>query len=380
MKYKYIITSILLFVVFISKINSQSGEWLNSRYLYTNGSRQNGMAGVGYSMLDDENLLFMNPAGLGLENERFKKIAFSYGNSFEPHGDWDYLIHDHYISSCLQPFKRYIGSLSFLADFHILGQKDGFAQAYYDPVTQQIVAGDTNSGTDINIMSIVGLGRDLSFMNWNTHAVGISAVFNSRYQGNLGDPVSVNSLHLNAGYVGSFADIFHLGFVFINIPVVKSFNSDATIVTPFCMTPSFGFSPVFVKRGDVDAFKMFTEFNYKFSIEKHENLGGEVVDTTGNVVETFGEDKKFIKTHFFTHGFEFGIKEVVFLRSGYRFIFDNEFELKKLLLADGLGISNRKHFEINLFFNLEIFPSDYAVIDPAKRFGLSVSFFNLGKN
>lgn len=379
MKYKYILTFILIYTAFPVKTNSQTGEWLNNRYLYTNGCRQNGMAGVGFSLLDDENLIFMNPAGLGLVNERLKKIAFSYGNSFEPHRDWSYLVHDHYVSSCLQPFKRYVGGLSFLADFYILSQKDDLAQTQYDPVTQQIIAGDTYSGNDINIMSIIGYGRDLSFINWINHAVGISAVFNSRYQGNFGDPVSVNSLHLNAGYAGSFSDLFHLGFVFINIPVVKSFNSDATIVTPFCISPSFGFSPVFVKRGDVDAFKMFTEFNYKFAIEKHENFGGGVVDSMGNVISSYSDEKKFIKTHFYTHGYEFGIKEIVFLRNGYRLIFDNEFDLKKILIAGGVGISNRKHFEINLFFNLHIFRSDYLRIDPAKRFGISVNFFNIGK-
>lgn len=369
MKYKYILTFILFYAAFPVKTNSQTGEWLNSRYLYTSGCRQKGMAGAGYSLPDDENLLFMNPAGLGIDNKRFKKVAFSYGNSFEPHRDWSYLIQDYYLSSCFQPFKSYVGGLSFLIDCYMLTQRETLAQTYWDPTTNQIIqTGDTCSDRQLNILGIIGYGRDLSFMNLNTHSIGISAVLNSRYQRNFGDPVSIGSLHLNAGYAGSFSDIFHLGLVFINIPVVKSFNSDVNVVTPFGISPSFGFSPVFVKKSDVDAFKMFTEFSYKITIEKHENSG-----------DVNPEDNKFIKTHLYTYGYEFGINEILFLRNGYRLIFDNQFDLNKLEIAGGVGLNNRKHFELNLYFSLLIFTIDNVEIDPAKRFGISVNFFNIGK-
>lgn len=366
MKFIHLVTFTFLFFVVSAKTDSLSGVWLNNRYFHLNGCRQNGMAGGGASLADDENLLFLNPAGLGIENKRFKKLSFSYGNKFEPHRDWSYLIQDHYLSSCFQPFKSHVGGFSFLIDFYVLTQKENFPQTIYDPISgQETFVGDSLSGNQLNTMSIIGYGRDLSFMNLDNHSIGIAVVLNSRLFSNFGEPVGIGSMHMNVGYTGSFSNFFHIGFVVINIPIVKSFDSDIEIVTPFGIAPSIGFNPVFVKRNNLDAIKLFAEVSYKIAIENHEAYETDI--------------NKFLKNHFLNLGYEFGINELLFLRNGYRWILDNELDLNKFEISSGIGLNNRKHFEFNFHYSLLIYTYDNVDIDPASRIGISINFFNLSK-
>ena len=77
MKLVTFFTLILLFNPSVIKAggcidDSPGDEWRNFRIFYIQGCRQNGMAGAGYSFPNDENLLLLNPAGLGIDNKRFR--------------------------------------------------------------------------------------------------------------------------------------------------------------------------------------------------------------------------------------------------------------------------------------------------------------------
>lgn len=322
------------------------------------------MAGAGYSLPNDENLLLLNPAGLGVENKRFRKAALSYGNAFEPLLEGSFLFQNHYISSCFQPFKRHVGGISFLMDWYVLNDRDGSVSMVWDPNTGQIIpSGDTLYINYVNIRGMFGYGRDLSFINLKNHSIGVSTELIFFYNSNFGDPIRGGAIHLDAGYAGSFFNNFHIGFVLINIPIVKSFKPkpDVENILPFCVVPSLGFKRVFAKRGEIDAFSIFTETNYKI------------------VFRGYDDGRFQYKKRFITGGYELGIMEALFLRNGYRWILDNEFELDKFEIASGMGINNRKFFEVNFYFSLLIYTDDDFDIDPAMRFGLSINFFNLSK-
>ena len=361
MKFKCFFTLILLLNISFIKADGLLGGWLLYQYFYFSGCRQNGMAGAGYSLPNDENLLLLNPAGLGIENERFRKAAFSYGNAFEPHLEGSFLFQDHYISSCFQPFKSYVGGISFLMDCYALTDRIGIPQIYLEDPYNPVFTGDTLYDNHINLRGILGYGRDLSFLNIKNHSIGVSAKLSVIYKSYYGEPVRDGIIHLDAGYAGSVFNNFHIGFVISNIPVIKSFNPDKEITLPLCIVPALGFKRAFGKRSEKDIFSIFTETNYKIALQGYDN------------------GRFHHKNRFITGGYEIGIMEVLFLRNGYRWIFDNEFDLGKFEISNGIGFNNRKHFELNFYFSLLIYTYDDVDIDPAKRFGLSINFFNLSK-
>jgi hypothetical protein len=70
----------LFFLVYCCSIN---GDGLPEPYYpldYVTGCRQSGMGGAGYSLPNDENVLLFNPAGLGIANDRFRKLSSSLGH------------------------------------------------------------------------------------------------------------------------------------------------------------------------------------------------------------------------------------------------------------------------------------------------------------
>lgn len=91
------------------------------------------------------------------------------------------------------------------------------------------------------------------------------------------------------------------------------------------------------------------------------------------------EDYKFTKNHFLTGGYEFGIKEILFLRNGYRWILNNEFDLNKFEFTSGMGVNSRRHFECNVYYSLLVYTYDDVDFDPTSRFGMSINFFNISK-
>ena len=247
-------------------------EWRDFRVYFIQGCRQNGMAGAGYSLPNDENLLLLNPAGLGIKNKRFENFAISYGNSFEPQTNWYKdipVFQDHYLSFCFQRPKNYVGGFSALADIYPLIMQGEIAGSEWDPVSQTIIPiGDTLSDKRIYISSIFGYGRDLSFINLKNHSVGISAIVMGYHATNFGEPITDGSIELTIGYASKFFKDFHFGFVFSNIPIVKSFYSDREKATLLKIIPSFGFNRVLKRENKIDAIKLFAEVNYKLTIEE----------------------------------------------------------------------------------------------------------------
>ncbi len=359
---------VIMIVCNICITDALAGNFMRERDEYFQGARQAGMAGIGFSMPDDENVMFLNPAGLGIKSRKFERMAVAYGNMFEFTVQNTFLTQDHYIPIRFQSSKdKSVNGFGIqLESFLLKARGDGIQETIFDPYTGTIVpTGNLLKDKHLLNMWIVSYGKNLSFWNAEKHAFGISLTMRSMYETNFGNPVTELSLLADAGYTGSFENGIHLGLAGKNIPVVRSFDRDNQQVNiPVCIVPAFGWYKDIVKESERTMVSLFTEIQYKISIEKFRDYSPDFADGT--------KVNRYNKSHFFSGGFELGLAENIFIRNGYRLNFGDDFSFNKIEFANGLGFNNQ---EINIFnFYFSFYVGEAGFLDQ-KRFGCSASFF-----
>lgn len=372
MTFKYYFISFIL-ICEVCIADGLPGDFMQERDEFFQGSRQTGMGGIGFSRPDDENVMFLNPAGLGIINHRFNGMSIAYGNMFEFTFQKTFFFQDHYIPICFQPSDKNVGGFGIqLESFSMIAQEDIGKTVIWDG--KIVPTGDTLNDTHLLNLGIISYGRNLSFWNAENHALGIALMVRNTFEKNMGDPVTEFSLYADIGYTGSFKNGIHLGTIVKKIPIVQAFGHDEPMITlPVSIIQAIGLYRDNIRKSTEKKLSLFTEIHYKISIKKFERYSFK--DT--------GVSFDYSQKHFFSGGFELGLAEFLFIRNGYRLYFSDGFSYNKTEFAFGLGVDNRKNISFNLFYTFFAGNSDWYIDQQdkynQKRFGCSLSFYNLSR-
>lgn len=336
----------IIFFLTIIFISNSYGDW-SSFYPpdYITGSRQAGMGGIGYSFPIDENVLLFNPAGLGIRNERFKKLSASLGYVLDRHSHR--IKQNHHLSLCSQPFDNYAGGFAFQTEY------------YYNVYSYEI-----HRDFQSNSQYILGFGGEIPFFKKTKHSLGVSLKYFRFYMDLYDSDISSNSFLVDFGYNGTFFNHIHTGVSLFNVPIIESYNSEERPLIPLKLTTSLGFLYPFIKKNDIDKFAAFFETYYSYLTQKEEHL---------------------FKRHIGGVGFELAFNETHFMRHGYRFEFNDgydessKFELRATDISFGLGLKIREHIEINFYHAIKSYNEDYSGVSPDRNhhIGMSINALSL---
>ncbi len=339
-------------------------------YNYVPGCRQNSMGGAGYSFPKDENVLFFNPAGLGLSNNRFKNIAGALGYTFQPNSD--FFIQSHDLSLCTQPFKKYISGFAFQSNHHYYVDKETIQptkQVMIDSLLYIIPDMDKEPVRDYFIISqyMFGFGTSLPFVKKSVQALGISIKHFRNYHKIFYDPIKANCLQLDFGYNGIFMQCLHTGFSVLHIPVIAyDFNRENLQLTPLRINTSIGLSYPRFNKKDNHPFSFFSEIYNSILTKKHWD---------GFNIQKYG------------YGIECMLARALYLRQGTHLTFhkytkNSEYNyLNHLNVSYGIGFKLGGKSEIQFFHSIK----NYKSIETNKTYnrehqiGTSINLFGLAK-
>ena len=328
------------------------------------GCRQDGMGSVGFSLPNDVNSIIINPAGLGIENDKVKNLAVSYGGAISPFPENNTIVHDHYLTLFRQPSEKNIGGFGIFIDLDAQNTSEDIAVTKWEN-GQIVPTGDTLRDNRYLYEAAFGYGRNFDFWGLEKHAIGISLKVSNRYESNFGEPKNNTSLFLDFGYSGIFAKKVCLGLSALNIPLIKSFaeNKKKSANDELNIISALGFSHESPKVDARSPFSIFIELNNKLSLVRVNNDGnfatGESSKTKVNVSPTF------------SLGAEIGIFEFIFIRNGYQLFDDLELEI-----ATGYGFLIKKKFMIDISYSyLANREYDVDIQRGFHRIGLSLSLY-----
>lgn len=333
-------------VIFIFRINAD--HLINNLYEYKESrtpfaARQDGMAGAGYSLPDDENVLFFNPAGLGMQNERFNKFSFVYGNIGYFAAKSKYLLQGHYTALCIQPFKQYDAGFGLHIESVIANAKNSAKEIVVDDQTgMPIETGRRILDKRSVSRLIIGYGNSFGWTNHSRHSLGISLkprLLTKHYFDTLAREISLSA---DIGYIATFANRkFLIGYLLSEIP----FANEAENL--FNMNISLGFSPIFRKSEEK---RLITGF-----IEVSGSLPVPVVKFPDGLISRIGLELCYFNK--------------VFCRWGFLM------EKYSLGITTGLGLRIFNRCDINFFYGLQKNNTEYYC-GKSHQFGLSFSFFS----
>jgi hypothetical protein len=252
-----------LFIVFAASPESFAvGQSSVITLVFPSGARSLAMGEVGTALADDEQVLFYNPAGLGMPNYRFRGGAFT--NSYEqllPAFKISDLWHMH-LAGCYQPPVSSLGG--FAADLNIID----FGKNQSTDELGRTIASYRSS----EWVGGVGWGFNLEDAGIKNHywGFGLKLVYSALAPGyGPGSEGIGNTFAVDVGYLWRFFPYFRFGFTLANMgPSIFYISREESDPLPFTVNLALAYQDEFF----VENFKLL-----KLSVELRANR--EVVKT-----------------------------------------------------------------------------------------------------
>jgi hypothetical protein len=250
--------------------------------VFPSGSRTLAMGEVGTALADDEQVLFYNPAGLGMKNERWRGGAFTeFYEQLLPAFRLPDLWHLHF-AGCYQPRTTNAGGFGLDLNYINFGRNDLINQ-------QGQIVGSTNS---YEYVLTGGWGFNFEDIGVQNHFFGIEAKFiysalargimaNTSYNGttgNIPNPSDMfvgsgngvgTSFALDVGYLWRFLPFMRFGFTFANMgPSVYYISQDQKDPVPFTINTAVAYKDDFCVK-DKKVFELAAELRSDLEVVKN---------------------------------------------------------------------------------------------------------------
>ncbi len=309
------------------------------------------MGFTGVSRADDENTVSVNPAGLGIHNDRYKRLSFMYSvnpKTMNPAVE-NNRFYEHTLSFCSQPSSKNIGGFGLLFNLPVWNPKDNEEKMIIDCVNQMP---DSVSTTDkylqLQTNLILSYSHDLSFIHLENHSLGMSFRLTHVYNSFLGIERTNNAAGMDIGYSGTFFDRLHLGLVFSHLDLYTEREEYLYQQFPR-FTGALGVHGLFsgCSRGKVS---LFIESNYAHYLRYNR------------------KDFHLWRNEMVNTGFDLTVFYFFYIRSGLSY----DFHSHDKIVPWGFGLNFFNRYMVNFFHTA------YATQETdKKRFGISLSVINL---
>jgi hypothetical protein len=324
--------------------------------VFPSGSRTLAMGEVGTALADDENVLFYNPAGLGMSNPRWRGGAFTeFYEQLLPAFQIPDLWHLH-LAGCYQPPITAVGG--FGLDFNEINFGTNEEQGY--------VVGRARS---YEYVLSSGWGFNLEGLGAKNHAFGISfKYFYSALAPGFGpgSDGAAQSMAVDFGYLWQILPFMRFGFTFANMgPSISYTSADQEDPIPFTMNAAIAYKDDFCVN-NTRVFELATELRSGLEVVKNYPdkppdpfwkaiYTGLLDDTSRTLTEKlreiswhYGFDATFLNTLSFRQGFlidangqryetswGLGLRLFNHFEFGFSTIFSPEGYMKGLVGPDG---------------------------------------------
>jgi hypothetical protein len=366
--------------------------------VFPSGSRTRAMGEVGTALADDEQVLFYNPAGLGIKNDRWRGGAGTvFNEALLPAFHIPDLWHLHF-AGCYQP--RFIDAGGFGLDMNYInfGEND-------------LTNKDGDIVARVNSYEYVftgGWGFDFEDIGLHNHFFGIGAKFiysalapgimtNSSYGGSTGNIPNPSDIFIKSGnciattfafdvgYLWCFLPYMRCGFTFANMgPSVYYISESQKDPIPFTLNAALAYKDDFcahnVKifelaaelRSDLEVVKNYTDKNPDpFWKAIYTDL---LHDTSETTMEKFHE----INWHI---GFDATFLNTVSIRQG--FLIDVAGQRYETTYGLGLRLFNHFQWDFYGIFSPEgymkgLFASEGSSGARQGQIGTTFTFYRIG--
>jgi hypothetical protein len=353
--------------------------------VFPSGARECGMGEVGTALADDENVLYWNPAGLGVRNERW---TYAAGTSF-----WELLLpelrlqdlwHAHG-SGVSQAFFDHIGG--FGADVNYLN----FGTNEYADEEGRLI----HTFTSWEGVAALGWGFNFEDIGIENHSWGITlkGVQSALAPGiGPGDQGTARTFAVDIGYLFRFCQFWRFGFTFMNMgPPVFYISEDEKDPIPFTANLAVAFKRSFIIQ-NLRILDFCGEFRFSREIAKNYDNGRP--DPFWRALFT-DVGKKSAHDNLLEAMYNFGGELTIFNTASFRqgFLFD--YTGQRYELHNGIGVKFLNHYQLDAYiiyspegyFANALKPYVGANDDHRhgswgvrhRQFGFSFSFFGIGK-
>jgi hypothetical protein len=253
---------LLILVMFLVSKPAAVGQTALTTLVMPSGSRTLAMGEVGTALADDENVLFYNPAGLGMDNPRWYEGAVTnfYEQllpAFKIPDLWQL-----HLAGCYQPSNMNVGG--FGLDFNSInfgtnnllndeGVIEGLARSYECVLT---------AGWGFNFEEIGIKNQDfgISFKYiYSALAPGIGP----------GDEGVAQSFAFDVGYLWQFLPFMRFGLTFANMgPNINYGSQDLEVPIPFTINAAIAYKDAFSTK-DIKVFDLAAELRLNREIVKN---------------------------------------------------------------------------------------------------------------
>lgn len=325
--------------------------FLPVRYPAHFGVRQSGMGFTGFSYPYDENVVLLNPAGLGIENDRYRRVSFMYSilpktMNFYEYDEFKFF--EQHFAVCSQPSLKNVGGFGFAFNMPVWHVDYYIPVTVWDPDSGIINTGKYLEDEKICTKFTLAYAHDLPFIPFGKHALGFGCKYAYFHDKIFNGKITNNVLSIDLGYNGVFNNRIFMGFVVSNL---KIYNEDEEI--GFIEIPrivySLGVNELFDKSSD-NKLSIFIETNYVHCFKYD-----------------FSEWNLW-RNNILNFGCEARLLYFLFIRTGISYSFDTNDKI----VPFGFGMNLFNRYELNFFHTA------YATKDfDRKRFGFSLSIMNL---
>jgi hypothetical protein len=346
--------------------------------VFPSGSRSMAMGEVGTALADDEQVLFYNPAGLGIKNDRWRGGAVTeFYEQLLPAFKISDLWHLH-VAGAYQPwYMMDIGGFAMDWNFINFGTND-----LTDGQGRTI--GKTKS---YEYVYTSGCGFNLEKIGIKNHAFGISTkyIYSALAPGSgpNGEGVS-QSYAFDFGYLWQLLPYIRFGFTFANMgPAVSYVSQDQKDPIPFTINTAVAYKDNF-SINKIKVFELAAELRSNIEVVKNYPdkdpdpfwkaiYTGLLHDTSKTIMDKFHE----INWH---AGFDATFLNTVSVRQGY--LFDKSGQ--RYETHWGLGLQLFNHFQWDIYgiispegYMKGVFASEGSSGARDGQWGISFTFFRI---
>ncbi len=341
---------LLLFPCLVYPDNSPFSDhnyhvFLSPRYI----APSSGMGFTGFTHPHDENTVSLNPAGLGITNDRFERMSFMYAGvpvAINTPLDYD-KFYEHTLSICSQPSSKNIGGFGITLDMPVWNSDEEISQLLWID-EQPVPTGKVDNVIHLITKLTFAYGHNFSFINLENHALGIGCRYLHLYDSNFGENRCSNALSMDFGYSGIFFNRLSLGITFSHIDLYLENDWYSFQEIPR-FTGALSINDLFMEISD-GKFSLFIESSFTHHFK-------EILT-----------DQSLWRNEIINTGFELTVINILFIRSGLSY----DFFSNDKIVPWGFGLNFFNKYELNFFHTA------YATQDvDRKRFGISLSVINL---
>ncbi len=330
---------IFLFLILTSGIFAGVGESAVITLIFPYGARSGGMGETGTALADDESALFFNPAGLGVQNARWKKGAVSsFREMLLPQLQIRDLWHFTYSGYIQPPKSTNLGGFGAFCNLIDMGEN-----SLTDAIGREISL--THS-----CEAVFALGWGFNFAEYGdtSRYYGITVKpFISALAPGLGDngEGTAGSFAIDIGFLRLYHNGLRFGFTMMNMgPNVSYVSRSQQDPIPFTINCALGYKKTF-HQGNVRIVDLAGELRLDKELVINHFDGKPDPFYKAMFKDLFNEHLPYeIQEINYHAGIEIGILNTVFYRHGFLFDYIGE----RYEMTSGAGLRLFRHFDADV--------------------------------